>query len=94
MFYGLPSGISFVSRQHRLSAYVHRHQLVRFLNHHLFHGRCLLLLISSPEVVELNSLDAISGLRSYGLNLLMSGKVSLSLSLDEESSFEDIIYKL
>ena len=34
--------------------------------------------------------DEISGSRSYGLSLFMSGKQSLSLSLDEESSVEAV----
>ena len=50
-----------------------------------------LLLISSPARDELNSLDEISGSRSYGLSLFMSGKQSLSLSLDEESSVTAIL---
>ena len=45
----------------------------------------------SSEVVVLTSLDAISGSRSYGCSLCISGILSLSLSEDEDCSLEDIL---
>ena len=47
----------------------HKHQLVLPILESSSFSLLLLLLISSPELVELNSLHAISGSRSYSLSL-------------------------